>query len=81
MTVEDGISYYDWNSAQQIARQTVDDWMQSPRHRKNILADRTEARGAGHGWPGCAFTPHWQRQGIGIGIGPGNKVLVTQNFC
>jgi uncharacterized protein YkwD len=63
MAVENGISYYDWNSAQQIARQTVDDWMQSPGHRKNIL------------------TPHWRHQGIGVEIGPGNKVLVTQNFC
>jgi len=27
------------------------------------------------------LTPHWRRQGIGVGIDPDNRVLVTQNFC
>lgn len=62
-TTENNTTYYDWNSAQQIATRTVDGWMKSPGHRKNIL------------------TPHWRREGIGIKIGPGNRVYITQNFC
>ncbi len=25
--------------------------------------------------------PHWRQEGIGIVIGPGNKIYITQNFC
>lgn len=25
--------------------------------------------------------PHWTREGIGVEIAPGNRVLITQNFC
>jgi len=25
--------------------------------------------------------PYWRQEGIGVEIGPGNKVLITQNFC
>lgn len=63
MKTENGIAYYNWNSAQEIARRTVDGWMNSPGHRENIL------------------TPYWRQEGIGIVIGPGNKVYITQNFC
>jgi uncharacterized protein YkwD len=27
------------------------------------------------------LAPHWKRQGIGVEIAPGNRILVTQNFC
>lgn len=27
------------------------------------------------------LTPHWRHQGIGIEIGPGNQIYITQNFC
>lgn len=27
------------------------------------------------------LTPHWGREGIGVEIAPGNRVLITQNFC
>ena len=63
MKRENGVAYYNWNSAQEIARKTVDGWMNSPGHRENIL------------------TPYWRQEGIGIVIGPGNKVYITQNFC
>lgn len=63
VTRRDGVADYDWNSAQDIARRTVNGWMESPGHRENLL------------------TPHWRRQGIGVEIGPGNQVYITQNFC
>lgn len=63
VTIENGIADYDWNSPQQIARKTVDGWMHSEGHRRNIL------------------TPYWRHEGIGVEIAPGNKVLITQNFC
>jgi uncharacterized protein YkwD len=63
MTTENGIAQYNWNSAQDIVLKTVDGWMNSPGHRKNIL------------------TPYWRHEGIGIEIGPGNKIYITQNFC
>lgn len=62
-TTENGITYYHWNSVQEIALRTVDGWMASPGHRENIL------------------TPYWRQEGIGIEIGPGNKIYITQNFC
>jgi len=60
---ENGVVYYSWNSVQEIALKTVDGWMNSPDHRKNIL------------------TPHWRQEGIGVEIGPGNNIYITQNFC
>ena len=62
-TRENGITYYHWNSAEEIALRTVDGWMDSPSHRENIL------------------TPHWRQEGVGIEIGPGNKIYITENFC
>jgi len=60
---ENGITYYHWNSVQEIALRMVDGWMNSSGHRKNILM------------------PYWRQEGIGIEIGPGNKIYITQNFC
>ena len=45
------------------------------------------ARKATEGWmksPGHRkniLTPHWNREGIGVEIAPGDKVYITQNFC
>jgi uncharacterized protein YkwD len=63
VTIVNGSSNYDWNSADAIARKAVDGWMHSPGHRRNIL------------------TPYWVHEGIGIAIGPDDRVYVTQNFC
>ena len=63
MTTENGIAYYNWNSVQEIALKTVDGWMNSAGHRKNIL------------------TPYWRQEGVGVKVGPGNKIYITQNFC
>ncbi len=38
---------YDWNTPQQIARKTVDGWMNSPGHRKNILTPHWKREGIG----------------------------------
>jgi len=46
-----------------LAFRVVDDWMNSPKHRENIL------------------TATYDREGIGVGIGAGESVWVTQNFC
>jgi len=62
-TTENGITYYHWNSEQEIARRIVNGWMDSSGHRENIL------------------TSYWRQEGIGIEIGPGNKIYITQNFC
>jgi uncharacterized protein YkwD len=63
VTTVSGKKYFDWNSVERIAETTVEGWMQSSGHRKNIL------------------TPHWRREGIGVFIGPDDKVYITQNFC
>ena len=65
MIKEDGVSYYNWNSAQEIAQRTVSGWMNSPGHRKNILAPYWRQEGVG----------------IKIEKKPGNKIYITQNFC
>jgi uncharacterized protein YkwD len=45
------------------------------------------AEGVANGWmnsPGHRkniLTPHWKHEGIGVMIGPDDKVYVTQNFC
>lgn len=56
-------AYYDWNTEEQIAKTTVQGWMASPGHRKNIL------------------TPHWRTEGVGVHLGPAEKIYITQNFC
>ena len=65
MATENGIAYYNWNSAQEIAQRTADGWMNSPGHRDNILAPYWQQEGIG----------------IEIERSPGNKVYITQNFC
>lgn len=63
VTTVNGTAYYDWNSQEKLAVTTVNGWMNSPGHRKNIL------------------TPYTKSEGIGVVIGPGDKVYITQNFC
>lgn len=63
--IEDGVPYYNWNSPQEIALRTVNGWMNSPGHRKNILAPHWRQEGIG----------------VKIENSPGNKVYITQNFC
>jgi uncharacterized protein YkwD len=65
MTTENGIAYYNWNSAQEIVLRTVDGWMNSPGHRENILLPYWQHEGIG----------------IEIESSPGNKIYITQNFC
>jgi len=43
----DGVPYFNWNTSQQIARKTVDGWMKSPGHRKNILTPYWKREGIG----------------------------------
>ena len=45
--IEDGQRFYDWNSAEKIAKQSVDGWMNSPGHRRNILEARYSRTGVG----------------------------------
>lgn len=47
LTTLNGKSYYDWNSADEIAEQVVSGWMQSPGHRKNILTPHWGKEGVG----------------------------------
>ncbi len=47
VTTIDGVPYYDWNSLDQIARSTVQGWMDSPGHRKNILTPHWLHEGIG----------------------------------
>lgn len=65
MIKEKGNTYYNWNSPQEIALRTVRGWMNSPGHRKNILAPHWRQEGIG----------------VKIEDSPGNKVYITQNFC
>ena len=46
-TVNDVITSYDWNTNDDIAQITVDGWMNSPGHRKNILTDIFDQEGIG----------------------------------
>lgn len=41
------ITSYDWNSLDDIAQSTVDGWMNSPGHRKNILTETFDREGIG----------------------------------
>jgi len=45
--IEDGQRFYDWNTAEKIARQSVDGWMNSPGHRRNILEHEYGLTGLG----------------------------------
>lgn len=47
VTIQNGIAHYHWNSMEQIARMTVDGWMKSPGHRKNILTPYWRREGIG----------------------------------
>jgi len=46
-TINGVITSYDWNSNEEIAKITVDGWMDSPGHRKNILTDLFDREGIG----------------------------------
>lgn len=43
----DGAANYDWNSLEKIAESTVEGWMNSPGHRKNILTPHWRSEGLG----------------------------------
>lgn len=43
----DGAARHDWNSAKKIAETTVQGWMNSPGHRKNILTPHWRSEGIG----------------------------------
>jgi uncharacterized protein YkwD len=43
----DGVPHYDWNSMEKIAETTVQGWMKSPGHRKNILTPHWINEGIG----------------------------------
>lgn len=47
VTTVNGTAYYDWNSRNKIAETTVQGWMNSPGHRKNILTPYFKAEGIG----------------------------------
>jgi uncharacterized protein YkwD len=46
-TVNDVITSYDWISEEEIAKITVDGWMNSPGHRENILTEIFDREGIG----------------------------------
>ena len=45
--VMNGLKRYDWNSLKHLAETTVQGWMSSPGHRKNILAPYWKTQGIG----------------------------------
>jgi len=45
--ITNGVRQYDWNSVDRIAETTVDGWMKSPGHRKNILMPYWVSEGIG----------------------------------
>ncbi|MBU0544339.1 MAG: CAP domain-containing protein [Proteobacteria bacterium] len=45
--IVNGIKYYDWNLPETIAETTVEGWMNSPEHRKNILMPHWQREGIG----------------------------------
>lgn len=47
ITTINGVAYPDWNTAEQIALSTVQGWMNSPGHRKNILTPHWRNQGIG----------------------------------
>ncbi len=46
-TTRDGVVLYDWRSEETIARTTVQGWMDSASHRKNVLAPYFQKEGIG----------------------------------
>jgi uncharacterized protein YkwD len=46
-TVNGVVASHDWNSQEKIAETTVDGWMKSPGHRKNILTPYFKSEGIG----------------------------------
>lgn len=46
-TTVNGVAYYDWNSEEELAETTVQGWMNSAGHRKNILTPYWEREGIG----------------------------------
>ena len=54
---------HDWMSADAIAGATVESWLRSRGHRRNLL----DARARAHG--------------VGVAVGPGHRVYVTQVLC
>lgn len=46
-TINGVITSYDWNSEEEIAKSTVDGWMNSPGHRQNILTSSYDETGIG----------------------------------
>ncbi len=63
LLVDGVISNQRYLSLKEIAQMAVDDLMDSPGHRENILS------------------PVYDREAIGVFIGPEEEVYVTQNFC
>lgn len=47
VTTVNGRSFYDWNSADDLAHQAVTGWMNSPGHRRNILTPHWKNEGLG----------------------------------
>jgi len=47
VTTVNGVAYYDWNREEEIAETTVQGWMNSTGHRKNILTPHWEREGIG----------------------------------
>jgi len=47
ITTINGVAYHDWNTTEQIALTTVQGWMNSPGHRKNILTPYWRNQGIG----------------------------------
>lgn len=47
ITYTNGASSYDWSSMEEIAQSTVQGWMNSPGHRKNILEPDYDSEGIG----------------------------------
>ena len=47
VTTVNGTAFYDWNSQEKIAETTVQGWMKSPGHRKNILTPHWRHEGIG----------------------------------
>jgi uncharacterized protein YkwD len=47
VTTINGEAFFDWNSEEKIAETTVEGWMKSPGHRKNILTPHWKHEGLG----------------------------------
>ena len=47
VTTVNNVAFYDWNSEDRIAETTVQGWMKSPGHRKNILTPYFKSEGIG----------------------------------